>query len=74
MELFPAFCPFVQGQETDGSGDLQPNARFLCLTVPVGPPTHCTSHPSQPISLFLARNETINELDRSPTLPLELDG
>lgn len=39
-----------------------------------GPPTHCISHPSQPISLFLASNEEINELYRSPKLSLELDG
>lgn len=38
------------------------------------PPAHYTSLPSQPIALFLASNEAINELYRSPKLSLELDG
>ena len=36
-----------------------------------GAPTGCTSHPSDPVLLFLASNEAVNELDRSPALPLE---
>lgn len=65
-EPFPARCHFLRF--------LQPLAGFPRLRVPAGPPTHCTSLPSQPISLFLASNEAINELYRSPKLSLELDG
>lgn len=57
-----------------GGEALRRLARFPRLMVPAGPPTRCTSLPSQPISLFLASNEAINELYRSLKLSLELDG
>lgn len=39
-----------------------------------GPPSQCIPHPSGLVSLFLASNEAINELYKSPKLSLELDG
>lgn len=39
-----------------------------------GSPSQCIPRPSQLVSLFLASNETINELYKSPKLSLELDG
>ena len=76
--------PFLPGQFSENSllyvARVSPSLSLADLgQVPVphsscGPPTGCTSHPSDPVSLFLASNEAVNELDRSPTLPLELDG
>lgn len=70
----PACYPFVWGQERDGSGGSAAKCQVPVPHSSCGPPTGCTSHPSDPVSLFLASNEAVNELDRSPTLPLELDG
>lgn len=71
-------CGAISGKKSrcgpGGGGALRPLAGFPRLMVPAGLLTRSTSLPSQPISLFLASNEAINELYRSLKLSLELDG
>lgn len=72
MKPFLAWNSFV-GPKEWRQWYLQPAAGSYVFSSH-GSPTQCIPRPSQLVSLFLASNEAINELYKSPKLSLELDG
>lgn len=62
------------GAKRGGTGCLAAGFQVSTSHRSCGSPCCSHPHPSQPVPLFLASNEAINELYRSPKLSLELDG
>lgn len=60
--------------QESGSSGIHHQLQVLMFPSSCGSPTQCVPRPSQLVSLFLASNEAINELYKSPKLSLELDG